>query len=89
VLRTITKSEATGLAERRRISKFIGLGGSDRGTQRAVRPLLTGFLLYTLTGDERYKEFADPEAKLPRTDHSDTDLEPKTAEQKYVALLRR
>ncbi|HNM86045.1 MAG: hypothetical protein U0Q20_05400 [Mycobacterium sp.] len=89
ILRTVSKSEATGLAENRRFSKFIGLGGSDRGTQRAVRPLLTGFLLYTLTGDKNYREFADPEVRLPRTDAVDPDLAPVTAEEKLVALLRR
>jgi dienelactone hydrolase len=88
-LRTVTKSEATGLAEHRRMSKFMGLGGSDRGTQKAVRPLLTGFLLHTLAGDETYEQFADPEAKLPKTDDPDPDPAPKTAEQKIVALLRR
>ena len=36
VLRTVSKSEATGLAENRRFAKFAGLGGSDRGTQPIV-----------------------------------------------------
>ena len=89
VLRTVSKSEATGLAENRRFSKFIGLGGSDRGTQKAVRPLLTGFLLYTLTGDKKYQEFADPETQLPNTDIVDPELAPMTTEEKLVALLRR
>ena len=30
VLRTVSKSEATGLAEKRRFAKFVGLGGSDK-----------------------------------------------------------
>ena len=90
VLRTVSKSEATGLAEKRRFSRFIGLGGSDKGTQKAIRPLLTGFLLYTLTGDEKYQEFADPETHdCRRTDILDPDLAPKTTEEKLVALLRR
>ncbi len=90
VLRTVTKSEATGLAEGRRMWKFIGLGGTHRGTQKSVRALLTGFLLYTLTGDKKYKEFADPEAQLPKTTAWDPEYdEPVTTEEKIVALLRR
>ncbi len=88
-LRTVSDSEATGLAENRRFSKFIGLGGSHRATQRAVRPLLTGFLLYTLTGDKEYREFADPEIRLPHTDAVDPDLAAVTPDEKLVALLRR
>jgi hypothetical protein len=89
VLRTVTKSEATGLAEGRRMWKFIGLGGTHKSTQKAVRPLLTGFLLYTLTGDKKYEEFADPEAQLPKTSQCDPeDDEPLTIEEKIVALLR-
>lgn len=89
VLRTVSDAEATGLAENRRFSKFIGLGGSDRGTQRAVRPLLTGFLLHTLTGEKKYREFADPESRLPHTDAVEPDLSPVTPDEKFVALLRR
>ena len=89
VLRTVSKSEATGLPENRRFSKFAGLGGSDRGTQRAVRPLLTGFLLYVLTGDKEYRQFADPEVRLPHTDAVDPDHAPVPPEEKLVALLRR
>jgi len=89
VLRTVSKSEATGLAESRHLHKFIGLGGSDRGTQKAVRPLLTGFLLHALTGDKKYALFGDPEAQLPGTDVSDPALAPMTTEEKLVALLRR
>lgn len=89
VLRMVSKSDATGLAENRRLSKFAGLGGSDRGTQKAVRPLLTGFLLYTLTGDKTYREFADAEAHFRHTDVLDPDLAPMTTEEKVIALLRR
>lgn len=88
-LRMIHKAEATGLAEGRRMHRFVGLGGSDRGTQRTVRALLTGFLLHTLTGDKAYREFTDPEAHLPGTDAVDPELAPATAEDKLVALLRR
>ena len=46
-------------------------------------------LLYTLTGDKTYQEFADPETQLPRTDIVDPELAPRTTEEKLVALLRR
>lgn len=88
-LRMVSKAEATGLAEGRRVHRFIGLGGSDRGTQQSVRALLTGFLLHTLTGNKVYREFADPEAHLPKTDVRDPDLAPVTTEEKLIALLRR
>lgn len=88
VLRPVDKADATGMAEGRRVQKFFGLGGSDKRTQKAVRPLLTGFLLHTLTGDKAYKEFADPQAVLPRTHPLEEDVVPVGTEEKLVALLR-
>lgn len=87
-LRIVSKGQAVGLAEGRRLAKFVGLGGSDRRTQKTVRALLTGFLLYTLTGDKTYRDFADPEVVLPRTEAPDPELVPATPEEKTVALLR-
>ncbi len=89
VRRIISKAEPAGLAEKRRMAKFVGVGGSDRSTQKAVRALLTGYLLFALTGDKTYREFADPEAQLPRTDPPAAEQGPITAEDKIVALLRR
>jgi hypothetical protein len=88
VLRVVSKAKAAGLAEGRRLSKVAGLPGSDRRTQKSVRALLTGFLLYQLTGDKTYREFADPEAQLPRTDTPDPEAPPVTREDKIVALLK-
>ena len=88
VLRIVSKAEATGLSENRRIPKFLGLGGSDRSTQKSVRALLTGYLLSTLTGDKTYRDFADPELHLPGTDVADPDLAPASAEERISALLR-
>jgi hypothetical protein len=88
VLRIVSKAEADGLAEGRKLAKFAGLPGSDRRTQKTVRALLTGYLLYTLTGDKTYKEFADPEAILPRTDAIDPELAAASPEEKVIALLR-
>ena len=45
---------------------MVGLPGADRSTQKVVRALLTGYLLHMLTGDKTYRDFADPEAALPK-----------------------
>lgn len=87
-LRIVSKAEAGGLAEGRRLAKAVGLPGSDRKTQRAVRTLLTGYLLFTLTGDKAYRDFADPEVTLPKTDAVDPEAPPVTPEEKIVALLK-
>jgi dienelactone hydrolase len=88
VLRVLDKAEAGGLAEKRRIAGLLGLPGSSSRTQRTVRALLTGFLLFHLTGDKTYRDFADPEAKLPRTGRPDPDAEPVSTEDRIVALFR-
>jgi hypothetical protein len=88
VLRIVSKAEATGMAENRRIAGALGLPGSDKRTQKAARALLTGFLLYHLTGDKDYKEFADPEAVLPKTEVLDPEAPPVTPEEQIVALLK-
>lgn len=87
-LRIVSKAESDGLSEGRRIAKFAGLAGSDRRTQKSVRALLTGYLLYTLTGDKTYKDFADPEVTLPKTDEIDPELTIATPEEKVLALLK-
>lgn len=87
-LRIVSKAEAGGLVEGRRLPKAVGLAGSDRKTQRAVRGLLTGYLLYTLAGDKTYRDFADPDVTLPKTDPVDPEAPPVTAEEKIVALLK-
>lgn len=87
-LRIVSKAETDGLGEGRKIAKFAGLAGSDRKTQKAVRALLTGYLLYTLTGDKTYKDFADPDVTLPKTDEIDPELTIATPEEKVLALLK-
>ena len=86
-LRIIAKAEPRGLATGRRIHKFAGMGGSDRRTQKAVRALLTGYLLHALTGDKQYREFSDTEAVLPRTTAVTPELAPAGPEEKVIALL--
>jgi len=88
VLRVVNKAAAAELAEKRRLAGLLGLRGSKNRTQRTVRALLTGFLLYQLTGDKKYRAFADPEAKLPRTSLMDPDAPPVTHEDRIVALFR-
>ncbi|MHA7651759.1 dienelactone hydrolase family protein [Mycobacterium sp. ML4] len=87
-LRIVSKAQAGGLVEGRRLAKAVGLAGSDRKTQRAVRALLTGYLLYTLGGDKTYRDFADPEVHLPKTDPVDPEAPPVAPEEKIVALLK-
>ena len=65
-----------------------GLPGSSDKTQKTVRAVLTGFLLYHLTGDKDYKEFADPEGSLPHTSLPDPEAPAVTAEDRIVALFR-
>ncbi len=50
--------------------------------------MLTGYLLFHLTGDKTYKEFADPEVVLPKTEKPDPEAPPVTAEDRIVALLK-
>lgn len=86
VLRTVDKADAAGLAQGRRLAAVFGLPGSDRRTQRAVRGLLTGYLLAALAGDKTYRAFADPDVALPGT--STPDELPVAPEEKIAALLK-
>jgi dienelactone hydrolase len=87
-LRIVSKAKAEGLAEGRRLTQVLGLGGPHRRTQRSIRVLLTGYLLYTLGGDKTYRDFADPDVQLPKTDPVDPEAPPVTPEEKIVALLK-
>ena len=86
-LRVIAKSTPAGLAQGRRLTGFFGLPTSDRRTQRRVRALLTGYLLAQLVGDKTYREFADPQVRLPRTAALDAVPEPASPEEKFAALF--
>jgi dienelactone hydrolase len=87
-LRIVSKAESGGLAEGRRLTSLLGLPGSDRATQRSVRALLTGYLLYMLGGDKTYRDFADPDVQLPKTTPIDPEAPSVTPEEKIVALLK-
>jgi dienelactone hydrolase len=87
-LRVISKAKSGGLVEGRRVTKAFGLPGTHARTQKAVRALLTGYLLYALAGDKTYEAFADPEVQLPRTEAAEKAAAPPTTEQKIISLLK-
>jgi dienelactone hydrolase len=88
-LRAVKKVKAGGLIEGRRLARVVGLPGAHRGTQKVVRALTTGYLLHMLTGDKTYRDFADPEAALPKTEIIDPfSDDPVDLEDKVVALLK-
>lgn len=65
VHRRLDKAIEAGLVERSPLLENIGLADPDRRTHRTVRPLLAGYLLSALAGDEDYAAFADPDATFP------------------------
>ena len=87
-LRIVSKAEPGGLVRGRRLTKTLGLSGAHRKTKRSVRALLTGYLLYALGGDKAYRDFADPDVALPKTDPVDPKAPPVALEEKIVALLK-
>lgn len=87
-LRIVSKADPGGVVEGRRLAKAVGLAGSDRKTQRTVRALLTGYLLHTLTGDKTYRDFADADVQLPKTQELDPEALDVTPEEKIAALLK-
>ena len=88
-LRAAKKVKAGGLVEGRRLAKAVGLPGADRGTQKIVRALVTGYLLHVLAGDKDYRDFSDPDAVLPKSEVLDPFAEnPVDLENKVVALLK-
>ena len=88
VLRIVSKGKPGGLGEGRRLARVVGLPGADRSTQKSVRALLTGYLLFVLAGDKTYRDFADPDAQLPKTAPVDPDADPVDVEDKVIALLK-
>ena len=88
MLRVVDRADAAGMAERRSLLRLLRFPAPSTRTQKTVRGLLTGFLLYHLTGDKTYREFADPDTTLPRTSQPDPDAPPVTAEDRVAALFR-
>jgi dienelactone hydrolase len=91
-LRATPKAKAGGLIEGRTLARVVGLPGADKGTQKTVRALMTGYLLHLLTADRKhqdYKDFADPEVDLPKASVMDPFADdPADLEDKVVALLK-
>lgn len=88
-LRATPKVESGGLVEGRRLATVVGLPGADRGSQKTVRALMTGYLLYMLAGDKRYRAFADAEVELPKATVMDPFADdPVDLENKVIALLK-
>jgi hypothetical protein len=87
-LRVLGKAQPSGLAEGRRLATALGLGGPDRKTQKVIRALLTGYLLYALAGDKTYRDFADPDVQLPKTVAAEQESAPVSPEERFVALLK-
>lgn len=88
VLHVVDKARTSGLAEKRRLTRLLGFSGSSSRTQKTVRALMTGFFLFHLTGDKKYRQFADPDAHFPRTSRPDPDAPPVTDEDRIIALFR-
>ena len=88
-LRATSGTKSGGLVEGRTLAKVVGLPGADRGTQKIVRALMTGYLLHLLAGDKTYRDFADADAELPKADIVDPFADdPVSLENKVVALLK-
>ena len=88
VLRVVDKAQATSLAEEHGLTGMLGIPRRSTRPQKTVRALMTGFLLFHLTGDKTYREFADPEASFPRTSQPDPEAPESTPEDRIVSLFR-
>lgn len=88
ILRVVEKAATADFAEKRRLLGLLGFPGSRNRTQKTVRALLTGFLLFHLTGDQAYAVFAESDTSLPRTAAPDPEAPEVTHEDRIVALFR-
>ncbi|MDF0531763.1 hypothetical protein P0W64_14745 [Tsukamurella sp. 8F] len=79
-LRILPDGSARGLAEGISAAGLLGAGKAHKPTQKAVRTLLTGFVLATAGADEDYSEFAEPDTDLGDAIvwRPEDDPEPKT-----------
>lgn len=76
-LRVVDNASQTGLVEGRRLIGALGVGGWEAKTSKTTRALLTGYLLHSLTGDKKYRGFADDDTDIPRTTSVDPHAEPE------------
>lgn len=87
VLRTVPKGNARDLLERRTVKALIGFNGSDRALHSVIRAVCTGFLLYTVAGDDEYEAFADPATTLGKLGVIDLDDPPDIGIDQFSRLL--
>lgn len=87
VLRVVQKATLSEMLEKQGLAQLLGVPVPSNRTQRTIRALLTGFLLFQLTGDKKYREFADPDAAFPHTARPDPEATPPTDEDRIIALF--
>lgn len=88
VLRVVQKATLSELVEKRGVAQLVGMPVPTVRTQRIIRAHLTGFLLFHLTGDKTYREFAAADAAFPRTTPPDPAATPPTDEERIIALFK-
>lgn len=86
-LRTLPGATARDLTERWTLRSLVGANGADGKVHAKVRALCTGFLLYTLAGDENLAAFGDPAQALGKTGVIDLGIRPDKDLDHVSALL--
>lgn len=67
VHRRLANAMESGFVERNPLLDGIGLADPDRRTLRSVRPLLAGYLLAALAGEDTYSAFTATDEKIKNT----------------------
>ena len=88
VLRVVDKASATSLAEEHGLTGLLGIPRRSTRPQQTVRALVTGFLLFHLSGDKTYRDFADPDATFRHTSQPDPEAPATTPEDRITSLFR-
>ena len=88
ILRVVDKASATSLAEEHGLTGLLGVPRRSTRPQQTVRALMTGFLLFHLTGDKTYREFADAEATFRRTSRPDPEAPTAAPQDRITSLFR-
>lgn len=94
IVRAVDDASNEGLAEGRNLLSLLGYSGPQHSTQRVVRALLTGFLLYHLNDDSTYSAFGalgDPgrQETLPDTIVVDPAAAPPPPKSLLKTLIKR
>ncbi|MEJ5919115.1 MULTISPECIES: dienelactone hydrolase family protein [unclassified Corynebacterium] len=64
VFHEVKDGTQAGFSETPLVQRALGFSKAESKQQELVRAALTGFLLYTVGDEKKYKEFADPEASI-------------------------